>query len=538
MFLVVFLPLVGCLTEPNQRPIITSDPVKTATVGLSYTYDVDATDPDGDTLTYSLTVKPGDMAIDSGTGKITWIPTAVGDYNVAVEVSDEKLSDSQSFTIEVSTVEITGIEVKPDEMTIVVGGSEAIKSVTATYEIKAEFEALIPLEDCTYASNALQIATVNSNFEVEAVAAGEAIITVTYASKTDTLEVTVVLPVHNITQDTYHNTIQDAINKANPGDIIEVAAGTYDETVTIGAGKDNLTILGEDRATTVIANGIKFNLASDLSGVTISNFTVRGNAGTYSNGVTVGHTGTGYLRNVEFTNNLFNGQDTTGMCFYINPVAGTFSLINNEITGYTDWGTVYIGEGILEAGSSGPSLSTVLFEGNHIHYNKGSSVVYGNADDFTNHFVVRNNEFVNNGGHEWFWATIEIRNAANLLVENNLFEGSPVGMEGVHGAGLYLTNDNDGLFSGSITGNQFVNNWQGIYVFSGDVGGLSAHLNNFLGNDIGIEIGTEATVLGPLDATYNWWGSKYGPKHNGFPVNGGDAVSDNVDYEHFLTSEY
>ncbi|GAJ21922.1 unnamed protein product [marine sediment metagenome] len=37
---------VGCLfAPPNQTPIITSDPVKTATVGVEYTYDVNATDP-------------------------------------------------------------------------------------------------------------------------------------------------------------------------------------------------------------------------------------------------------------------------------------------------------------------------------------------------------------------------------------------------------------------------------------------------------------------------------------------------------------
>ncbi|GAJ15278.1 unnamed protein product, partial [marine sediment metagenome] len=168
--------------------------------------------------------------------------------------------------------------------------------------------------------------------------------------------------------------IQAGVTASNLDGTVNVAAGTYEETVTIPGGKDNLTLLGEGRATTVIANGIKFELASDLTGLTISNFTVRGNADPLSS--TVSCTDAGYLRDVEFTNNLFDGQDTIGMCFYIGSVAGTFSLIDNEITGYTDWGTVYLGEVTLNAGSAGPSLSTVLFESNYIHDNKGSSVVY------------------------------------------------------------------------------------------------------------------------------------------------------------------
>ncbi len=57
-----------------------------------YTYDVEATDGDGDILTYSLTSNPGGMTIDSATGVITWTPTTFGDYNVGLEASDGDLS--------------------------------------------------------------------------------------------------------------------------------------------------------------------------------------------------------------------------------------------------------------------------------------------------------------------------------------------------------------------------------------------------------------------------------------------------------------
>ena len=117
MFLLVFIPLVGCHPSPappNEAPIITSVPITTATVGEAYIYDAEATDPDGDVLTYSLTVKPGRMTLNSSTGKIIWFPESTGSYDVTVKISDGKKSDTQSFTITVKAVGLTRIEVSPE----------------------------------------------------------------------------------------------------------------------------------------------------------------------------------------------------------------------------------------------------------------------------------------------------------------------------------------------------------------------------------------------------------------------------------------
>ena len=90
-------------SEPtSQAPTITSTPDTTATVNQTYAHDINATDLDGDTLTYSLTVKPTGMTINSTTGLINWTPTSTGDYDVIVRVSDGELFDTQSFTIHVS----------------------------------------------------------------------------------------------------------------------------------------------------------------------------------------------------------------------------------------------------------------------------------------------------------------------------------------------------------------------------------------------------------------------------------------------------
>ena len=53
------------MTVGNHCPVITSTCSGSASVGTAYTCDVEATDPDGDTLTYSLTTKPDGMTINS-----------------------------------------------------------------------------------------------------------------------------------------------------------------------------------------------------------------------------------------------------------------------------------------------------------------------------------------------------------------------------------------------------------------------------------------------------------------------------------------
>ena len=89
-------------TPVNHAPTITSTQITTAIVNILYAYTVEATDPDGDTITYSLNIKPNEMNISSLTGGITWIPATSGNYNVTVNASDGDLSDTQSFTITVT----------------------------------------------------------------------------------------------------------------------------------------------------------------------------------------------------------------------------------------------------------------------------------------------------------------------------------------------------------------------------------------------------------------------------------------------------
>ena len=163
---IISISFTGCLSmvshELNNPPVIASAPIETATVEETQTYTVEATDPDGDDLTYSLTTNPStDMTINETNGVISWAPTAVGNFGVTVEVSDGNLSDSQSFTITVKKALLISIEVLPSSMTLEIGEFRTIDSVTAHYNNDTE-TIITPLNACTYESDKPN-ATVNAD---------------------------------------------------------------------------------------------------------------------------------------------------------------------------------------------------------------------------------------------------------------------------------------------------------------------------------------------------------------------------------------
>ena len=89
----------GHALQPGT-PEILSAPVVDVVVPQHYDYVVDAVDPNGDLLTYSLDMAPVGMEIDAVTGHITWIPTTRGDVAVVVRVQDRYgAAATQSYTL-------------------------------------------------------------------------------------------------------------------------------------------------------------------------------------------------------------------------------------------------------------------------------------------------------------------------------------------------------------------------------------------------------------------------------------------------------
>ncbi|MEJ5225623.1 MAG: hypothetical protein WHV44_14290, partial [Anaerolineales bacterium] len=89
----------------------------------------------------------------------------------------------------------------------------------------------------------------------------------TSGQEVDTYDFEPYLPVHNITQNTHHATIQLGVNAANPGDVLEIDPGTYVENVVVdksltlrGAGQgDNPSVDTILDGSTLTGMGIRLN---------------------------------------------------------------------------------------------------------------------------------------------------------------------------------------------------------------------------------------------------------------------------------------
>jgi hypothetical protein len=85
------------VAPPNRAPTISGTPVSQVTVGQSYSFRPTVSDPDGDTLTFSITNRPAWAAFSTTNGQLSGTPVSadIGSYpDIAIEVSDGEFTAS------------------------------------------------------------------------------------------------------------------------------------------------------------------------------------------------------------------------------------------------------------------------------------------------------------------------------------------------------------------------------------------------------------------------------------------------------------
>lgn len=195
------------------------------------------------------------------------------------------------------------------------------------------------------------------------------------------------------------DSIQAAVNRAKPGDIIEVASGVYKESVVIN--NERITLRGRPGDTYPILDGEnKRNdgVISSGSGFKIQNFRIQNYKG---NGVMTQGANDVVIRDIEVR--------YTGI-YGIYPTRGRNILVERTVTwGIADAG-IYIGmcENVdvrfnevfaSVAGIEGENSTNVLIERNSVHDNSGGILVFnlpGLPVKHGENTIIRNNTIVAN----------------------------------------------------------------------------------------------------------------------------------------------
>jgi len=124
------LPPFSITVAPNRPPVIGGTPPGSATVGTSYSFRPTASDPDGQTLRFSVANKPAWASFSTSTGRLYGTPdsTRVGTYsNIVISVSDGQVSVS---------LPPFAITVAPNRPPIISGVPLGLVTVGKTYSFR------------------------------------------------------------------------------------------------------------------------------------------------------------------------------------------------------------------------------------------------------------------------------------------------------------------------------------------------------------------------------------------------------------------
>lgn len=356
-------------------------------------------------------------------------------------------------------------------------------------------------------------------------------------------------------------TIGAAVTAAAAGDSVEVAAGTYKESVVIGK---SLSLFGSNPSTTIIdATALGTGIYVDgldnpkLSGVMISGFTVQnanfeGIVVTSASGVTImGNTVTGNNKGLMVAaagNTCPNiaawetsEDDDCGEGIHLSGTTGATVLNNNVIAN---------AGGILLTDETGPNTGN-LITGNTVTNNAldcgitlashvpasstGATAAFGVFGNAVIANQASQNGLLGEGAGVGIFASAPGTKAYSNLVANNVINGNGIPGVSIHGhtpgqvldGNMILANTLSGngadLFDSATPGTAGINIYSvspvagtvvaGNTISNEKIGvawnspGAARVQNNVLGATIGVyNLGT-----GTVTADNNWWGCAVGP---------------------------
>ena len=348
------------------------------------------------------------------------------------------------------------------------------------------------------------------------------------------------LPVHNITQDLYYLTIQEAINDADPGDVIEAAAGTYNEDIVIGipitlngANKNITPCTGARGPESVLqpftSGAAAVSLGAGTDNVIINGFEITGTLS--NNAIYCGLNGPSYLDikfnyihhigvdrgsgNVYAINYRGSANNTTDINISDNCIDEVF---NTTSLAQKSSAAIWLGQSTATG-----TVSNVTIERNTISNIK--------SDINKKEFELPPYEDVGKITTSGIYIGVAWKNPTGNVTGALIKDNTITNIIGGIAYGIQLTGNTPGLniennFIYDINSPVAPSYEYGIGMTASNHGTLSTVTNN---NSItNILTGISNTSADLMDATCNWWGQVSGPLPG--------QVSGPVDYAPWLIS--
>jgi hypothetical protein len=417
------VPATG-LPESNAPPEISD--IEVIPEGLLNTNSIvsitcNAIDADEDDLTYNWMTPAGNFTsyVFIKGKSISWgTPDEEGIYTISCKVFDnyggeDEKSINISVGLESYTITVSAGpngSISPSGDVIVNEGSD--KSFTITPDTGYQIDDVLVDGSSKGAVSSYTFTNVTEDHTIEA----------TFTSMATGL-------VHNLTKDTYYSTIQAALDDADDNNTIEVADGTYDESINFLYG-ENLTLQSVNGASSTTIRG-------DDGLPTVSLY--KTNGGSYIlKGFTITHVSGNYGTGIYAKGNL-----TIKNCTIIS---NNYDYFGGGITNYN--GIITITGSTISGNSVGD------YSGGGIHNYAGVITITGST--------ISGNSAGHGGGIENYWGKITITGST---ISDNSVKGS--------GGGIHNYGRVDSL---TITGSTISGNSAGSYNGLGDGGGIGGML--------------------------------------------------------------
>ena len=228
---------------------------KTATETLTVTLDPEDTSED---TTVTWVSSDDDVATVDSTGKVTAVGAGTATISATINAKKGAITKNCAVTV---VVPLESIEINSSNFDLNRGS-------TKTLEVTINPSDYTGNKTVTWTSNKESVATVDSTGKVTAIGAGTATITAKVGDKTDTVDVTVVVPITSFTTTDEEFTLVKGKTKTisttiNPDDTTE------DTTITWTSGNSGIATVDENGKVTGVSAG-----TTTITGKLANNMTV------------------------------------------------------------------------------------------------------------------------------------------------------------------------------------------------------------------------------------------------------------------------